>query len=142
MFKIQLFVLTKTLQNNLSRLHKAFSSSTILKERLSGDKSSLISESKSELEMLLEDLPMRQRTVKLHCLRLTFSFSSELEESSLEKLKSLKAAYARDMIFCNFFLSLKWYFFYCRPCRWSRFGCYCCTCTCWRSRASSSWGSR
>jgi hypothetical protein len=50
--------------------------------------------------------------VKLHCLRLTFSFSSELEESSLEKLKSLKAAYARDMIFCNFFLSLKWYFFF------------------------------
>jgi hypothetical protein len=32
-------------------------------------------------------------------LHLIFSSSSELEESSLEKSKSLKAAYARDMIF-------------------------------------------
>jgi hypothetical protein len=52
--------------------------------------------------------------VKSPYLRLTFSSSSELEESSLEKLKSLKAAHARDMIFWNFFfffLSLKRYFF-------------------------------
>jgi hypothetical protein len=30
---------------------------------------------------------------------LTFSFSSKLEESSLEKLKSLKIVHAQDMIF-------------------------------------------
>jgi hypothetical protein len=30
---------------------------------------------------------------------LTFSSSLELEESSLEKLKSLKASHTRDMIF-------------------------------------------
>jgi hypothetical protein len=35
--------------------------------------------------MFLEDLPLRQRSVKLPSLRLTFSSSSELEESSLEK---------------------------------------------------------
>jgi hypothetical protein len=67
--------------------------------------------------MLLEDLPMRQRPVKSPYLRLTFSFSSELEESSLEKLKSLKAAHAWDMIFWNFFFffSPKWYFFLLSP---------------------------
>jgi hypothetical protein len=53
----------------------------------------------SGLEMFLEDLPMRQRPVKSSCLRLTFSSSPELEESSLEKSKSLMAAHARDMIF-------------------------------------------
>jgi hypothetical protein len=35
--------------------------------------------------MFLEDLPLRQRSVKLPSLRLAFSSSSELEESSLEK---------------------------------------------------------
>jgi hypothetical protein len=39
-------------------------------------------------------LPMRQRLVKSLGLRLTFSSSSELEESSLEKSKSLRAAHA------------------------------------------------
>jgi hypothetical protein len=47
-----------------------------LKERLSGDESSLTSE--SELEMCREDLPMRQRPMKSHVLRLGFSSSSEL----------------------------------------------------------------
>jgi hypothetical protein len=44
---------------------------------------------------------------------LGFSSSFELEESSLEKSRSLRAAHAWDIIFCNFFffLSLKWYFF-------------------------------
>jgi hypothetical protein len=67
------------------------------KERLSGDGSSLTSELESE--MFLEDLPMRQRPVKSPFLNLGFSSSSELEESSLEKSKSLSAAHAQDMIF-------------------------------------------
>jgi hypothetical protein len=37
--------------------------------------------------------------VKSPCLRLTFSSSSELELSSLEKSMLLRAAHARDMIF-------------------------------------------
>jgi hypothetical protein len=49
--------------------------------------------------MFLEDLLMRQRPVKSPFLDLGFSSSSELEESSLEKLKSLWAAHAQDMIF-------------------------------------------
>jgi hypothetical protein len=109
--KIQLFILTKTLQSNLSWLQRAFSSSVTYKERPSGDESSLTSESESE--MCREALPMRQRPVKSHVLRLRFSSSSELEESSLEKLRSLRAAHAQDIIFWNFFffLSPKWYFF-------------------------------
>jgi hypothetical protein len=74
------------MQRNLSSLLKAFSSSANLKERLSK-------------ETLLEDLPMSQRSVKLPFLQLSFSSSSELEESSLEKSKLLKAAHAQDMIF-------------------------------------------
>jgi hypothetical protein len=57
---------------------------------------------------------MRQRPVKSYVLRLGFSSSSKLEESSGEKLRSLRAAHARDIIFWNFFfffLSLKRYFF-------------------------------
>jgi hypothetical protein len=73
----------------------AFSSLAILKETLSGDRSSLISES----EMFLEDLPMRQRPVKSPFFHFGFSSSSELEESSLEKSKSLMAPHTRDMIF-------------------------------------------
>jgi hypothetical protein len=44
---------------------------------------------------------------------LGFSSSSELEESSLEKSRSLRVAHARDIIFWNFFffLSPKRYFF-------------------------------
>jgi hypothetical protein len=45
---------------------------------------------------------------------LGFSSSSELEELSLEKSRSLRAAHAQDVIFWNFFflfLSLKRYFF-------------------------------
>jgi hypothetical protein len=49
--------------------------------------------------MCHEDLPMRQRLVKSLGLHLTFSSSSELEESSLEKSKSLRVAHARDIIF-------------------------------------------
>jgi hypothetical protein len=100
----------KTLQSNLPWLQRAFSRSTTLKERPSGDRSSLTS--KSESEMCQENLPMMQRPVKLPDLRLTFSSSSELEESSQEKSGSLRAAHARDIIFYNFFffLSPKRYF--------------------------------
>jgi hypothetical protein len=55
--------------------------------------------SKSESEMFLKDLPVRQRPVKSPGLRLTISSSSELEESLLEKLRSLRAAHAQDIIF-------------------------------------------
>jgi hypothetical protein len=68
-----------------------------LKERLSGDELSLTSE--SELEMCHDDLPMRQRPVKSPVLRLGLSSSSELEELSLEKSRSLRVAHARDIIF-------------------------------------------
>jgi hypothetical protein len=37
--------------------------------------------------------------VKSPCLRLTISSSSEIDESSLEKSKSLREAHAQDMIF-------------------------------------------
>jgi hypothetical protein len=93
------FYSQKTQQSNLSWLHKAFSSLPTLKETLSKDRSSLTSESELESEVFLEDLPMRQRSVKSPYLRLTFSSSSELDESLLKKSKSLKAAHARDMIF-------------------------------------------
>jgi hypothetical protein len=85
----------KTLQSNLTWLHKAFLSSATHKERPSGNRSSLTLES----ELCQEDLPIRQRPVKLSGLHLTFSSSSELEESSLEKSRSLRAAHARDIIF-------------------------------------------
>jgi hypothetical protein len=66
--------------------------------------------------MCLEDLLVRQRPVKSPGLRLTFSSSSELEESSLEKSMSLRVAHAQDIIFWNFFfLSLKRYFFLSSP---------------------------
>jgi hypothetical protein len=87
----------KTLQSNLSWLHNTFSSLATLKERLAKDRSSLRSVSKSEV--FLEDLLIRHRLVKSPCLHLTFSSSSELEESPLEKLKLLKVAHAQDMIF-------------------------------------------
>jgi hypothetical protein len=63
--------------------------------------------------MCRNDLPVRQRPVKSLVLRLGRSSSSELEESSLEKSRSLRAAHAQDIIFWNFFffLSPKWYFF-------------------------------
>jgi hypothetical protein len=62
-------------------------------------------------------LPMRQRLVKSPILCLGLSSSSEMEESSLEKLRSLRAAHAQDIIFWNFFffLSLKQYFFLSSP---------------------------
>jgi hypothetical protein len=75
----------------------AFSSSKTLKERPSGDRSSLTLE--SELEMHLEDLPIMQRTVKSSFLDLGFSSSSKLEELSLEKLRMLRTAHAQDIIF-------------------------------------------
>jgi hypothetical protein len=68
-----------------------------LKERLSGDESSLTSESESE--MCHEALPMRQRPVKSPVLRLGLSSSLKLEESLLEKSRSLRAAHAQDIIF-------------------------------------------
>jgi hypothetical protein len=49
--------------------------------------------------MCHKDLPMRQRSVKSHVLCLGFSSSSELEESSLEKSRSLRAAHVQDIIF-------------------------------------------
>jgi hypothetical protein len=122
----------KTLSShNLSWLQSAFSSSATHKERPSGDESLLTSV--SELEMCHDDLTMRQRPVKSPILRLGLSSSSELEESSLEKSRSLRAAHAQDIIFWNFFffLSPKRYFFLPSPCRWSHSGC--CSCTCWRS---------
>jgi hypothetical protein len=64
--------------------------------------------------MCRDDLPIRKRLVKSPVLRLGLSSSSELEESSLEKSRSLRAAHARDIIFWNFFfffLSPKRYFF-------------------------------
>jgi hypothetical protein len=103
----------KTFQSNLSWLKRALSSSVTHKERLSGHISSLTSESESE--MFLEDLPMRKRSVKSSGLRLTFSSSSELEESTLEKSKSLRPTHTWDMIFWNFFLSPKRYFFLSSP---------------------------
>jgi hypothetical protein len=44
--------------------------------------------------MCHEDLPMRQKLVKSFGLRFTFPSSSELEESLLEKSRSLRAAHA------------------------------------------------
>jgi hypothetical protein len=100
----------KTLPSNLSWFQRAFSSSETHKERLSGDESSLTLESESE--MCRNDLPMRQRPMKSPVLRLGLSSPSELEESLLEKLRSLRAAHTQDIIFWNFFflLSLKRYF--------------------------------
>jgi hypothetical protein len=103
----------KTLPSNLSWLQRAFSSSTTHKERPSRDESPLTSES----EMCCDDLPMRQMLVKSPVLCLGLSSSSELEESSLEKSRSLRAAHAQDIIFWNFFffLSLERYFFLLSP---------------------------
>jgi hypothetical protein len=53
----------------------------------------------SFLKMCRDDLPMRQRPVKSPVLRLGLSSSSELEESSLEKSRSLRAALTQDIIF-------------------------------------------
>jgi hypothetical protein len=67
--------------------------------------------------MCRDDLPMKHRSVKLPVLRLGLSSSSELEESSLEKSRSLMAAHAQGIIFWNFFffLSLERYFFLSSP---------------------------
>jgi hypothetical protein len=136
--KIQLFVLTKNLTKQLVLIAKGILKLAEYKGRLMGDESSLTSESK----MCHEDLPMRQRPVKSFVLRLVFSSFSKLEESSLEKSRSLRAAHTRD-------ISSRTSSSCCprsstsscsRPCRWSCFGC--CSCTYWRSRTSSAWGSR
>jgi hypothetical protein len=110
--KIQLFVFTKNLVKQLVLIAKSVLKLDNSKGKTLGDKSSLTSESESE--MCHEDLPMRQRPVKSHVLCLGFSSSSELEESSLEKSRWLRAAHARNIIFWNFFfffLSPKQYFF-------------------------------
>jgi hypothetical protein len=101
--KIQLLIQPKNLAKQLV-MQRALSSSTTLEERPSGDRSSLTLELESK--MCLEDLPMRQRLVKSPAFFLTFSSSSELEELSLEKSKSLRAAHTQDMIFWNFFFFL------------------------------------
>jgi hypothetical protein len=124
----------KTISSNLSWLQRAFSSSVTHKERPSGDKSSLTSELESET--CRDDLPMRQRLVKSSFLRLGLSSTSELEESSLEELRSLRVAHAQDIIFSNFFLSQSGTSSCRCPCC-SRFAW--CSHTCWRrSQASSS----
>jgi hypothetical protein len=61
---------------------------------------------------------MRQRPVKSPVLRLGLSSFSELEESSLEKSRLLRAAHAQVIIFWNFlffFLFPKRYFFLSLP---------------------------
>jgi hypothetical protein len=69
---------------------------------------------RDELELFHKDPPlvMRHQPVKSSSfLWLTFS-SSKLDESSLEKLKLLRAVHARDMIFLTFFfLSPRRFFF-------------------------------
>jgi hypothetical protein len=87
--KIQLFVLTEDLAKQLVLVAQR-----ILKLSNPQGKSLEV-----KIITYIEDLFMRQRSVKSPCLRLTFSSSSELEESSLEKSKSLKVAHAQDMIF-------------------------------------------
>jgi hypothetical protein len=74
--KIQLFVFTKNLAKQFVLIVKGILKLDDSQKRLSGDESSLTSE--SELEMCHEDLPMRQRPVKSHVLRLGFSSSYEL----------------------------------------------------------------
>jgi hypothetical protein len=110
--KIQLFVFTEDLTKQLILVAKSIFKFGDSQKKPSGDESSLTSESESE--MCHEALPMGQRPVKSPILRLGFSSSSELEESSLEKSRSLRAAHTHDIIFWNFFfffLSLKRYFF-------------------------------
>jgi hypothetical protein len=94
---IQLFVLTEDLTKQLVLVVKNIFKFDDSQGKTLGDESLLTSESESE--MCHEDLPMRQRPVKSPVLRLGLSSSSELEESSLEKSRSLKAAYPRDIIF-------------------------------------------
>jgi hypothetical protein len=76
-------------------VQRAFSCSATHKEKPSGDESSLTSESESE--MCHDDLPMRQRPVKSLVFWLGLSSSSELEESSLEKSRLLRAAHAQNI---------------------------------------------
>jgi hypothetical protein len=96
-FKIQFFVFTKNLTKQLVLIAKGILKLDDSQKKTRGDELSLTSESESE--MCREDLPMSQRPVKSHVLRLSFSSYSELEESSLEKSRSLRAAHARDIIF-------------------------------------------
>jgi hypothetical protein len=103
-FKIQFLVLTKNLAKQFILIAQGILKLGDSKETVLQDRSSLTLE--SVLEMFLEDLPMRQRLVKSPFLHVGFSSSSELEESSLEKSKSLNAAYAWDMIFWNFIFFL------------------------------------
>jgi hypothetical protein len=95
--KIQLFILTKNHAKQLVLIVKGILKLDDSQRKTFGDESSLTLELKSE--MCHDDLPMRQRSVKLPILRLGLSSSSELEESSLKKSRSLRAAHARDIIF-------------------------------------------
>jgi hypothetical protein len=88
--KIHFLVLTKDFTKQIVLVAKSIFKFGDHKERPSGDESSLTSE--SELEMCRDDLPMRHRPVKSPVLRLGFSSSFKLEELSLEKSRSLRAA--------------------------------------------------
>jgi hypothetical protein len=95
--KIQFLVLTKDLTKQLILIAKSIFKFGDSQRKTIGDESSLTSESESN--MCRDDLPMRQRSVKSPVLYLGISSSSELEESSLEKSRSLRAVHARGIIF-------------------------------------------
>jgi hypothetical protein len=95
--KIQLFVLTEDLTKQLVLVAKSIFKFSDSQRKTLRDESSLTSE--SEFEMCYDDFPMGQRLVKLPVLHLGLSSFSELEESSLEKSRMLRAAHAQDIIF-------------------------------------------
>jgi hypothetical protein len=95
--KIQFLVFMKNYVKQLVLIAKGTLKLGDSQRKTLRDRSSVTLESESK--MFLEDLPMMQRSVKSAFLDLGFSSSSELEKSSLENSKSLKAAHARNMIF-------------------------------------------
>jgi hypothetical protein len=95
--KIQLFILVKNFTKQLVLVAKSIFKFGDSQGKTPGDESSLTSE--SELEMCRDDLPMRQRPVKSPVLRLGLTSSLKLKDSSLEKLRSPRAAHTRDIIF-------------------------------------------
>jgi hypothetical protein len=94
--KIQPFVLMKNLAKQLVLVAKSIFKFNDSRRKTRGMNHLT---SKSESEMCRNDLPVRQRPVKSPVLRLGLSSSSELEESLLEKSRSLRAVHARDIIF-------------------------------------------
>jgi hypothetical protein len=93
--KIQLFVFAKNLIKQLVLVAQSIFKISDSQRKTLGDRSSLALESESE--MCREYLLIRQRSVKSPSLRLTFSSSSEPEESSLEKSRSLRVAHSWDI---------------------------------------------